>query len=741
MKKSIIIIILVLITSTHIFGEEINLIKNTVYIKQGFKNSWTKTKEADNSWTPINSHKKLKNLRLAALKIPILPERSFLSLKTLPPQNYTLLFPFHLNEIISFPGIYFNELGPNWEVYINGHLIEKEIHIEKDGSLTKERTLRNLVLYINPNYLIKGKNSAVLRIYGDPTNPNAGIYRFPVLIDNYNNLIKNQDERFTLILIFIYLAIGLFHIFLFFNRRSETYNLFFGLATTSYFLYIFSRTSAVITIIPDTHFVNRFELIILYLILPFFGAFANLIISKRISIITKCYFIFSLTLVLLTLFFSDAFSMDILVIWQISALPYLLYMGFWVVGLSFGRNVKIQAFRFEEKSPFVKWLKGIGNAFSKTVSGNVLVGIMVIIACAVFDIIDQVYLLKGLSLSKYGMFFFIAGIAAVLSNRFLYIHKSVENLNIYLEQKIEDLNLANETIQLSEERYRLIIEGSEDIIFSLDENLKFKNVNNALKKKLKIDPKKILTKNFFDFIKEGADGQSLEFQYVFEKLDELKKTKNPVFFKVSFKSPYTLEPFEMNVKLEYINIKDKNEILGKLSNVIEDTLLQYFTNEHSTYNIGNYLSTVEEISHRITRNLNKYIDGTELNMIRLALREILINAIEHGNLEISFDDKTEALQSENYFKLISAKQHDAQMGQRQVEVEYRITNSSAIFKITDQGKGFDHKKIMEKVSTANEEMLSHGRGIIMANSVFDEITFSKKGNQVLLIKNLKPLFN
>jgi anti-sigma regulatory factor (Ser/Thr protein kinase) len=34
----------------------------------------------------------------------------------------------------------------------------------------------------------------------------------------------------------------------------------------------------------------------------------------------------------------------------------------------------------------------------------------------------------------------------------------------------------------------------------------------------------------------------------------------------------------------------------------------------------------------------------------------------------------------------------------------------------------------------NDSMLSHGRGIAMARSVFDEIRYNTTGNQVLLIK-------
>lgn len=41
-------------------------------------------------------------------------------------------------------------------------------------------------------------------------------------------------------------------------------------------------------------------------------------------------------------------------------------------------------------------------------------------------------------------------------------------------------------------------------------------------------------------------------------------------------------------------------------------------------------------------NLPKYLDKKTTNTIKLGLREIIINAIEHGNLNIGFEEKTQA---------------------------------------------------------------------------------------------------
>ena len=49
----------------------------------------------------------------------------------------------------------------------------------------------------------------------------------------------------------------------------------------------------------------------------------------------------------------------------------------------------------------------------------------------------------------------------------------------------------------------------------------------------------------------------------------------------------------------------------------------------NSYLIGNYIYIVGEIAYRLTRNLKKYLAGSEVNILRIALREMIFNAIEH----------------------------------------------------------------------------------------------------------------
>ena len=126
-----------------------------------------------------------------------------------------------------------------------------------------------------------------------------------------------------------------------------------------------------------------------------------------------------------------------------------------------------------------------------------------------------------------------------------------------------------------------------------------------------------------------------------------------------------------------------------------------------------------------------------VNTIRICFREILINAIEHGNLGITFDEKTRAIENGDYMDFLISRQKDARFARRGVLVDYLINGKVLMFRVTDEGDGFDHSSFITRAE--NDEymaMLEHGRGIIMTRNVFDSVVFNEKGNQVILTKRI-----
>jgi CheY-like chemotaxis protein/anti-sigma regulatory factor (Ser/Thr protein kinase) len=121
------------------------------------------------------------------------------------------------------------------------------------------------------------------------------------------------------------------------------------------------------------------------------------------------------------------------------------------------------------------------------------------------------------------------------------------------------------------------------------------------------------------------------------------------------------------------------------------------------------------------------------NRVVLGLSELLINAIEHGNLGIDFDKKTELLSNGNWQEYINKKLISHPYSQRKVIVSMKKVESEfenkIEFIIKDEGDGFNWQALEDRAS--ERLMQSHGRGILIAkNMSFDELNFIGSGNQV-----------
>jgi PAS domain S-box-containing protein len=290
----------------------------------------------------------------------------------------------------------------------------------------------------------------------------------------------------------------------------------------------------------------------------------------------------------------------------------------------------------------------------------------------------------------------------------------------------------------SEEKYRILVEGTDDIIFSIDKDGNFLSVNNAVKNHLNIKPDSVIGKNFIDLLYSAPDSDENTINIAKEKLDVATNDLETVLFKVELKSRINSEPIEMNIRLEPLKTENSFEIIGKAYKNNEDLLLKYYESETQKYSIGNHLIIADEMSRRLTRNLPKYMDGKDGSIIRVAIREILLNSIEHGNLEISFDQKTEAIKDGKYFSLLTTKQNEPHLKNRKVNIEFSIDEEKAVYTISDQGEGFNYEAFINKSpNETNLSMLTHGRGITMAQNIFDKMTFNDKGNKVKLVKLFK----
>ncbi|WP_051347318.1 response regulator [Thiomicrorhabdus chilensis] len=113
----------------------------------------------------------------------------------------------------------------------------------------------------------------------------------------------------------------------------------------------------------------------------------------------------------------------------------------------------------------------------------------------------------------------------------------------------------------------------------------------------------------------------------------------------------------------------------------------------------------------------------------IGLFELMINAIEHGNLGIGYDEKTRLIKTDRLQQEIQRRLNLPENLNKSVKVELTRHEDRLDISIEDMGIGFDPKPYME--FSLERAMDNHGRGIMMANQLsFDRLHFSNHGRKV-----------
>lgn len=109
--------------------------------------------------------------------------------------------------------------------------------------------------------------------------------------------------------------------------------------------------------------------------------------------------------------------------------------------------------------------------------------------------------------------------------------------------------------------------------------------------------------------------------------------------------------------------------------------------------------------------------------------EILINAIEHGNLNISYEEKTTLHQDNRWLEEIEHRLQMPEYADKVVTVLFKKTDAHINIRVTDQGNGFNWR--LYQTLDANRVFDNHGRGILMAqNLAFETLIYHGSGNDV-----------
>lgn len=124
--------------------------------------------------------------------------------------------------------------------------------------------------------------------------------------------------------------------------------------------------------------------------------------------------------------------------------------------------------------------------------------------------------------------------------------------------------------------------------------------------------------------------------------------------------------------------------------------------------------------------------------VAIGIWELLCNAIEHGNLEIDFNEKLALLSEGRFEQEVQRRLSQPPFASRSAIVQFRCGRKAIRLRVTDQGPGFDFKRFLGADPPVNTP---NGRGIFIAEKLcFDQLRYRGCGNIVeAVVKLSEPL--
>ncbi|HMV44939.1 MAG TPA: 7TM diverse intracellular signaling domain-containing protein [Leptospiraceae bacterium] len=339
------------------------------YIINSYDSSFLQLEEPDEKWKKVEA-------------FPIWLNKFYQEEGSLA--TYTLLTYFDIPEdILNYPkhiGIRFGEIGEVFEIYFNGTLIAKEGEV-KDGKVSYHRTVRGVVYQVPRELMRASHNQLLVKLSGHPKFDHTGFYLTRYYdFGFYDNIKYDEQDRVSLALMTVYMIVGLYHLFLYYRRRVELYNFYYGAFSFIVGVYIYTRSSAIFENAWDTTIIQRVELAVLYPGFSFLSQSLDVLFFGKSRKATRFYSYFSYIIGGLTIICPEMYQAEyILRLWQIS----ILTIGIPLIGRIFYHAIK----------------SSVQNA------KRLFVGLVIFIMAAIYDICS--YLIRGfLSLNMHFLFIF-----------------------------------------------------------------------------------------------------------------------------------------------------------------------------------------------------------------------------------------------------------------------------------------------------------------------------------------------
>jgi CheY-like chemotaxis protein/anti-sigma regulatory factor (Ser/Thr protein kinase) len=168
----------------------------------------------------------------------------------------------------------------------------------------------------------------------------------------------------------------------------------------------------------------------------------------------------------------------------------------------------------------------------------------------------------------------------------------------------------------------------------------------------------------------------------------------------------------------------------------QSRLMTALERTESRFVLENDASLIPPLVAYLKQNIFRMSGSDETGLIQttMALREAILNAMEHGNLQLN--SRLREDDERSYHEMARERRRQHPYCDRRVHVHACETRTEAVYVIRDEGPGFDTSNLPDPTDPANLEKRS-GRGLLLMRAFMSEVRHNETGNEVTLIRRAK----
>ncbi len=161
----------------------------------------------------------------------------------------------------------------------------------------------------------------------------------------------------------------------------------------------------------------------------------------------------------------------------------------------------------------------------------------------------------------------------------------------------------------------------------------------------------------------------------------------------------------------------------------------YLVSERKSFIVPRADSPFHAIVNQIALQLPCIMPPEEIVNLRIGIEEMVANAVEHGNLGITYEEKDRALAEGTLADLLADRGRASDAAGRTVRITSSLSRELFEVSIADDGPGFDWRALP---AVAPRTILSFdGRGIFLTKIYYDEVLYNDRGTEVTLRKRAR----